>query len=60
MDPISIASDSVNLSLSQTQQAAGISVMKKAINFEQSSALSLVQDLGSLNPNVGQSLDVQA
>lgn len=57
MDPISIAAGSVDLSLAQTQLSASTSVLKDAMNFEQDSALNLIQ---SLNPNIGQNLDISA
>lgn len=57
MDPISIAAGSVDWSLAQTQQAVSTSALKKAMNFQQNSALALIQ---SLDPSIGQSLDVSA
>lgn len=60
MEPISIGSASVDLHMAQIQQSAGIELAKKAIHFEESGALGLVEQLGSIDPNLGQQLDIRA
>lgn len=60
MDPITIASGSVSLNLAQIEQAASVSVMKKSMDFSESGALALVQDLMMLNPSIGQNLNITA
>ena len=60
MEPISIGSASVDLHMAQTQQAAGIEVAKKAMGFTKETARTEVEQLSSIDPNLGQNLDLRA
>lgn len=58
MEVGAIADLSVAMSLSETKQAAGTLVMKRALNSEQAEGASLVQCLQESAPPSGHVLDV--
>lgn len=60
MDTSVIAAASIDMSLSQTQQAANIAVLKKSMNVQQTDAEALIQSMGNISPNIGQRLDIRA
>lgn len=55
MDPSVIPAASVGISLAQTQQAASISVLKDAMDMQQTESNLLLQSMG-----IGTRLDVSA
>lgn len=63
MDITALASLSTGLSQAQLGDAVGISVLKKAMDIQEQSALQLLQALPqqySNPPNLGNSVDVRA
>lgn len=57
---MSIAALSVDLNLAKTQQELGVSVLKMAMAAEQSGVEEAPEVVGSLDPALGQNLDVTA
>ncbi len=57
---MSIAALSVDLNLAKTQQELGVSVLKMAMEAEQSGVEEALEVVGSLDPALGQNLDVTA
>ena len=57
---MSIAALSVDLNLAKTQQELGVSVLKMAMAAEQSGVEEALEVVGSLDPALGQNLDVTA
>lgn len=57
---MSIAALSVDLNLAKTQQELGVSVLKMAVAAEQSGVEEALEVVGSLDPALGQNLDVTA
>lgn len=57
MDVSSIADTSMNLSLSKTQNAVGTIMLKKTLDYQQSSSESMIQMMGSV-PSFGHTLDM--
>ena len=57
---MSIAALSVDLNLAKTQQELGVSVLKMAMEAEQSGVEEALVVVGSLDPALGQNLDVTA
>jgi len=57
---MSIAALSVNMHLAQTQQEFGVAVMKLAMDTSIEQAEEILQELGSLEPNLGNNIDIMA
>ena len=57
---MSIAALSVNMHLAQTQQEFGVAVMKLAMDTSTEQAEEFLQELGSLEPNLGNNIDIMA
>ena len=57
---MSIAALSVDLNLAKTQQELGVSVLKMAMAAEQNGVEEALEVVGSLDPALGQNLDVTA
>ena len=57
---MSIAALSVDMHLAQTQQDFGVAVMKMAMDTSTEQAEEILQDLGSLEPNLGNNIDIMA
>ncbi len=57
---MSIAALSVDLNLAKTQQELGVSVLKMAMEAEKSGVEEALEVVGSLDPALGQNLDVTA
>ena len=57
---MSIAALSVDLNLAKTQQELGVSVLKMAMAAEQSGVEEALEVVESLDPALGQNLDVTA
>lgn len=51
MDVSSIASASIDMHLAQTQQAAGVSLLKKTMDMQQLSCDTLIQSMDSIAPS---------
>ena len=57
---MAIAAMSVDMSMAKAQQELGISVLKMAISADTSSVKEALEVIESLDPNVGNNLDVTA
>ena len=57
---MSIAALSVDMHLAQTQQDFGVAVMKMAMETTTEQAEEVLQELGSLDPNLGNNVDIIA
>ena len=57
---MSIAALLVNMHLAQTQQDFGVAVMKLAMDTSTEQAEEILQELGSLEPNLGNNIDIMA
>ena len=57
---MSIAAMSVDLSLAKTQQELGISVLKMAMAADTSAVEEALETIESLDPALGQNLDITA
>lgn len=57
---MNIAAMSVNLHLAQAQQNFGVAVMKMAMETTTEQAEEVLQELGSLDPNLGNNVDIIA
>ena len=57
---MSIAALSVDMKLAQTQQNFGVAVMKMAINDAAEQAEEVLQEIGNLDTNLGNNIDVIA
>lgn len=57
---MSIAALAVNMHLAQTQQDFGVAVMKMAMDTSTEQAEEILQELGSLEPNLGNNIDIMA
>ena len=55
-----IAALSVDLNLAKTQQDLGVAVLKKAMEAENVGVEEALEAVESLDPNLGQNLDVTA
>ena len=55
-----IAALSVDLNLAKTQQDLGVAVLKKAMEAENVGVEEALEVVESLDPNLGQNLDVTA
>lgn len=57
---MSIAALSVDMHLAQTQQDFGVAVMKMAMENTTEQAEEVLQELDSLDPNLGNNVDIIA
>ena len=57
---MNIAALSVNMHLAQTQQNFGVAVMKMAMDTTTEQAEEVLQEIGNLDPNLGQNIDIIA
>lgn len=57
---MAIAAMSVDMKMAKTQQELGISVLKMAMEAETSGVEEALEVVGSLEPNLGNNLDVTA
>lgn len=57
---MAIAAMSVDMNMAKTQQELGISVLKMAMEAETSGVEEALEVVGSLEPNLGNNLDVTA
>lgn len=57
---MSIAALSVDMHLAQTQQDLGISVMKMAMETSTEQVEEILEEMGSLDPNLGNNIDIIA
>jgi len=57
---MSIAALSVDMHLAQTQQNFGVAVMKMAMENSTEQVEEVLQELGSLEPNLGNNIDITA
>jgi len=55
-----IAAMSVNMHQQETADNWGIGVMKMAMDTAESGAVELLEDLPSIEPNLGTTIDIQA
>lgn len=60
MDTCAIASASIGMSLSQTQQAVSTAMLKKTMDQQKAAGESLVQSMAASAPSFGHQLDVRA
>lgn len=60
MDDMAIAALSVNMSMAQAQQDVGISVLKMAMSADASAVEEALEVVESLDPNLGNNLDITA
>lgn len=57
---MSIAALSVDMHLAQTQQDLGVSVMKMAMETSTEQVEEILEEMGSLDPNLGNNIDIIA
>ena len=57
---MAIAALSVDMNMAKTQQELGASVLKMAMEAEASGVEEALEVVGSLEPNLGNNLDVKA
>ena len=57
---MNIAALSVDMHLAHTQQDFGVAVMKMAINDSAEQTEEVLQEIGNLDPNVGNNIDIVA
>lgn len=57
---MNIAALSVDMHLAQTQQNFGVAVMKMAMKNSNEQVEEVLQELGSLEPNLGNNIDITA
>lgn len=57
---MNIAALSVDMQLAQTQQNFGVAVMKMAMENSAEQVEEVLQELGSLEPNLGNNIDIMA
>ncbi len=57
---MAIAALSVDMSMAKTQQELGISVLKMAMEADNSAVEEALQAIESLEPNLGNNLDITA
>ena len=57
---MSIAALSVDMHLAQTQQNFGVAVMKMAMDDSAEQMEEVLQEIGNLDPNLGQNIDIIA
>ncbi len=57
---MNIAALSVDMHLAQTQQEFGVAVMKMAMENSTEQTEEILQEIGSLDPNLGNNIDIIA
>lgn len=57
---MNIAALSVDMHLAQAQQDFGVAVMKMAMNDTTEQAEEILQEMGNLDPNLGNNVDIIA
>lgn len=57
---MSIAALSVDMHLAQTQQNFGVAVMKMAMDDSAEQMEEVLQEIGNLDPNLGNNIDIIA
>ena len=57
---MNIAALSVDMHLAQTQQDFGVAVMKLAMEDSAAQAEEILQEMESLDPNLGNNIDIMA
>lgn len=57
---MAIAALSVDMNMTKTQQELGVSILKMAMEAETSGVEEALEVVGSLEPNLGNNLDVKA
>ena len=57
---MNIAALSVDMHLTQTQQEFGVAVMKMAMENSTEQTEEILQEIGSLDPNLGNNIDIIA
>lgn len=57
---MNIAALSVDMHLAQTQQDFGVAVAKMAMKTSTEQVEEILQELGSLDPNLGNNIDIMA
>lgn len=57
---MNIAAMSVNLHLAQAQQDFGVAVMKMAMETTTEQAEEVLQEIGNLDPDIGNNIDIIA
>ena len=57
---MNIAALSVDMHLAQTQQDFGVAVMKMAMETNTEQAEEILEEIGSLDPNLGNNIDIFA
>ena len=57
---MAIAALSVDMNMAKTQQEFGVSVLKMAMSADTSTVEEALELVGSLDPNLGNNLDVTA
>ncbi len=57
---MSIAALSVDMHLAQTQQNFGVAVLKMAMSDSAEQMEEVLQEIGSLDPNLGNNIDITA
>ncbi|MCR5833389.1 MAG: YjfB family protein [Selenomonadaceae bacterium] len=57
---MSIAAMSVNMNLAKTQQELGVSVLKMAMETETAAVEEVLETMESLDPALGQNIDLMA
>ncbi|MBQ7705582.1 MAG: YjfB family protein [Selenomonadaceae bacterium] len=57
---MNIAALSVDMNLAQAQQNFGVAVMKMAMETSTEQTEEILQELDSLDPNLGQNIDIIA
>ena len=57
---MNIAALSVDMHLAQAQQDFGVAVMKMAMNNTTEQAEEILQEMGNLDPNLGNNIDIIA
>ena len=57
---MNIAALSVDMHLAQTQQDFGVTVMKMAMETSTEQVEEILEEIGSLDPNIGNNIDIIA
>jgi hypothetical protein len=57
---MNIAALSLDMHLAQTQQDLGVSVMKMAMETSTEQVEEILEEIGSLDPNLGNNIDIIA
>lgn len=60
MDLQAVGAASISMNMARTQQAVDISVTKKAMDFQETQATQLIQQMQNAAPSFGHALDTRA